>query len=119
MSDARKEITLTDASGRKIVYREMNVLEQAQMVKIIGRGNPLDAQNQPYVSIAMVACAVVSIDGTPRQPILMPEHIDMAIARLGDEGYAAVSVESERRRMEMMAAAEGAFEQASKELAKN
>lgn len=97
--------TVTDSLGRSIDFKPMNVRDTARIVKIIGREDPRDAQNQTYVALALVAASVVAIDGVPAQPITRPQHIEDAIGLLGDEGYAAVQVEQENRRLDLEAKA--------------
>lgn len=97
--------TVTDALGRSITLKPMNVRETARLIKIIGREDPRDAQNQTYVTMALIAASVTAIDDVPTQPIIKPEHIEDAIARLGDEGFAAVQVQQESRRLDLEAEA--------------
>ncbi|HVC15972.1 MAG TPA: hypothetical protein VNE18_01590 [Rhodanobacter sp.] len=99
---------LTDAKGRRITFKTMTVLDQSRIIRIIGRADPMDAQNQPYVSMAMAACSVTDIDGVPRPAPVKPEHIEAAIDALGDEGYAALIVDTQARAGELENAAASA-----------
>lgn len=93
---------VTDATGRRITFRAMTVLDQARAYRAMG-GDA--ASNGPYASIALVACSVVEIDGVPRPaPKSLPE-MDAAIGALGDDGYIAVYAESQRMQRETMEAA--------------
>lgn len=113
-----ENLTVVDAKGRSITYKPMTVLDQARILKVIGRENPMDAQNGPYVTIAMLACSVKDIDGAPQPAPTSPKDIEAAIARLGDEGFAALQVEAEKRRAEMEEAASVAAQEAQKSLIK-
>ena len=93
INDARKLRTLTDADGRKITFRALTILDQARLFKAIG---PEQAQNQPYVGLAVIAASVVDIDGTPSPWPHNPATVDGAIGRLGDSGYLAYQGELER-----------------------
>lgn len=97
--------TITDGRGRQITFKPMNVRDTARLIKIIGREDPRDAQNQVYVTMALVAASVTSIDQVPSAPISKPDDIDFAIDWLGDEGFAAVQVEQEKRRVDLEAEA--------------
>lgn len=92
---------ITDARGREIAFKPMNVRDTARLIKVIGREDPRDAQNQVYVTMALVAASVTSIDQIPAAPISKPDDIDFAISWLGDEGFAAVQVEQEKRRLDL------------------
>jgi hypothetical protein len=77
-----------DAAGRVLTVRKPTALDQLRLFKAVG---PTLAQNQPYLAMAMVACAVNAIDGVP-VPIPGNEHqIESLVQRLGDVGLRAAS----------------------------
>lgn len=95
--------TIKDAKGRVLTLRTINVLQQVRLLRAIG---PDQARNQPYVEIVMMAASVDNIDGVP---IPMPTNerlIDLAIDRIGDDGFAALMVDMNRKFADLTAAAE-------------
>jgi hypothetical protein len=80
---------ITDAKGRKITLRKLNVLDQVKMLRAIG---PRQAENQPYFQLVECACMVDAIDGVPLMMPANEQQIDAAIGRLGDDGMAAIMV---------------------------
>jgi hypothetical protein len=90
MSEAKTH-AVTDIRGRKIIFRDLGVLEQSRLVRLVGRVDPRDAQNQTYLSMVRFAASVSEIDGVPTPAISKPEHIEPAIEQLGDEGYLAIN----------------------------
>lgn len=85
---------ITDAKGRKITTRTFNVLDQVRLLRAIGAEQ---SNNQPYVQIVMMACSVSDIDGVPCPVPTNERQIDAAIARIGDEGFAALMVDVKRQ----------------------
>lgn len=81
-------IETIDAAGRTLTIRKPTALDQLRLFKAVG---PTLAQNQPYLGMAMVACAVTAIDGVP---VLAPgneSQIESLVQRLGDVGLRAAS----------------------------
>jgi hypothetical protein len=86
---------VTDANGRKITFRSLGILDQARIYKAIG---PLQAENGPYPRLATLAVSVVAYDDVPAPPMpLNDRDVEAAIARLGDDGFVAISLELNRR----------------------
>lgn len=98
---------ITDAGGRKLTVRDLDILTQARMLRAIG---PAQSGNQPYVQMVMAACMVTAIDGIPVPFPRDEKTIDAAMVRLGDDGMAAAMVDMIRSVNETMAAAEAAVE---------
>jgi hypothetical protein len=95
--------TVTDATGRKIAFRNLNILEQARIYKAIG---PAQAENGPYVRLATMAAAVVSLDDIPAPPMPTNDReVEASLLRLGEHGFIALSLEFNRRAEEAIAAA--------------
>jgi hypothetical protein len=93
---------VTDAKGRRITLRKINVLDQVKMLRAIG---PKQAENQPYFNIVECAFMADMLDGIPLPMPSTEQQIDAAIGRLGDEGIAAIMV---HRIEEMKATTEAA-----------
>ena len=101
---------VTDAKGRKITLRDLTVLDQVKMLRAIG---PKQAENQPYYGMVESACMASAIDGVP---VIMPANesqIDAVIAKLGDEGMAAIMVHRVAAIQATVRAAEQAAERAA------
>ena len=98
---------LTDARGRKITMRKINVLDQVKLLRAIG---PTQSSNQPYVQIVMMVASVADIDGVPLVMPTTEQHIDALIRRIGDEGFAVLQIKIERDIAALNAAAEAALE---------
>lgn len=96
---------VTDAKGRKITTRKFNVLDQVKLLRAIGAEQ---SNNQPYVQIVMMAASVSDIDGVPCPVPTNERTIDAAIARIGDDGFAALMVDMRRQVDALEAAAEAA-----------
>ena len=96
---------ITDASGRKIGLRKLNVLDQVKLLRAVG---PDQARNQPYVEIVTMSASVADIDGVPLIIPTNERQIDAAIGRIGDEGFAALMVYMKREIAAVEAAAEAA-----------
>ncbi|MCB8880412.1 hypothetical protein ACELLULO517_09225 [Acidisoma cellulosilytica] len=80
--------------GRVLTVRPPHALDQLRLFKAVG---PVLAQNQPYLGMAMVACAIIAIDHVP-VPMPGNEHqIESLILRLGDAGLQAASAVLEPR----------------------
>lgn len=97
---------VTDARGRKITLRKITVMDQVKMLRAIG---PRQAENQPYFHLVECAYMADMIDSVP---VPMPTNelqIDAAIARLGDDGMAAIMVHRMEEVQATMAAAEAAM----------
>lgn len=96
---------ITDAKGRKFTTRDLNVLEQVRLLRAIGAEQ---SNNQPYVSMVMMAASVASIDDVPCLLPTNERQIDGTIGRIGDEGFAALMVDVQHRVDDLTAAAEAA-----------
>lgn len=97
--------TITDANGRKMTLRKLNVLDQVRLLRAVG---PAQASNQPYVELVTMAASVAEIDGVPCVLPTNERQIDAAIGRLDDAGFAALVVYMRREIATVEAAAEAA-----------
>lgn len=81
---------VTDSKGRKLTFRRLGALDRARIFKAAG---PVNAQNAPYVGMAMIACSCTDVDGVPVAFPSKESEIDAAIARLDDPGMDAIATE--------------------------
>lgn len=80
-------ITLTDGSGRQLRLRELAVLEESRIVRILGN----DAGNTIYMNGYVIpALAVASIDGDEQPLPASLREIEAAITTVGSAGIKAV-----------------------------
>lgn len=82
--------TVTDSKGRKLTFRRLGALDRARIFKAAG---PVNAQNAPYIGMAMIACSCTDVDGIPIPFPGKESEIDAAIARLDDPGMNAIAEE--------------------------
>jgi hypothetical protein len=104
---AQQPIEIMDASARVMKLRTLGVLDQVRLLRAIG---PDQSRNEPYVMLVQAAASVCEIDGVPVPFPANERQIDAAIARLGDEGFAAISVHM-RKAVEAVEAAAAAAAQ--------
>lgn len=86
VADAAASLSLHDSRGRTIVLRELTVLDQMRLLRMLG------GENSPYFSFCMRLARVASIDGDPiaiPQKAVTFEHLAQ---RLGEEGVTALVV---------------------------
>ena len=79
--------TLTDATGRTFTIRRPTTLDRLRLFKAIG---PTLAANDRYMGIAMLAFAVVAMDGVPCPQPTNEQQIEAAIERIGDEAIETI-----------------------------
>lgn len=91
--------TIKDARGRTIVYRPMSILESARLLRTVGSPN---SSNEPYMRLMQFAAAVISIDGDIGPQITSMLFGEARLDWLGDDGYVAMIIESNRENEEMM-----------------
>ncbi len=84
--DGNGLVELIDAEGRMLQVRKPNVLDRLRLFKAVG---PDAAQNEPYLGLALTACAVKFIDGVPVPHPTNEQQIENLILRLGDAGMNA------------------------------
>jgi hypothetical protein len=75
-----------DAIGRRLKVRKPNVVDRLRLFKAVG---PDAAQNEPYLGLALTACAVKFIDDIPVPHPSNEQQIENLILRLGDAGMNA------------------------------
>lgn len=75
-----------DGDGRVLTVRPPHALDQLRLFKAVGS---VLAQNQPYLGMAMVASAVIAIDGVPVPAPTNEQQIESLVMRLGDRGLQA------------------------------
>lgn len=100
---ADDSVEIRDASLRALRLRRINVLDQVKLLRAVG---PAQSNNQPYVALVNMAASVSHIDGVPMPPMGNERQIDAAVARIGDEGFAALQVHTMKELDKLMAEAE-------------
>jgi len=85
---AQAASTVTDARGRSLSLRRLTALDKLRLFKAAG---PVLAQNQPWLGMAVLACSVAAVDDVPIPPAVTEGQIETLVARLGDDGLAAVA----------------------------
>jgi len=79
--------TVTDSRGRVLSLRRLTALDKLRLFKAAG---PVLSQNQPWLGMAMLACSVAALDDVPVPPPITEGQVEALVARLGDDGLAAV-----------------------------
>lgn len=88
LASANEMWTTLDGLGRRLTLRKINALDRLRLFKTLG---PTLAQNSPYLGMAMLAVAVTTIDDIPIPPPVTESQLEGLVARLGNEGIAAVA----------------------------
>ncbi len=79
--------TITDATGRTLTIRRPTTLDRLRLFKAIG---PTLAANDRYMGLAMLAFAVIAMDGVPCPQPTNEQQIEAAVERIGDEAIRAI-----------------------------
>lgn len=87
-AEASAPRTVVDKLGRTITVRKMDALGKLRLFKACGGVN---ANNNPYLGMAMLASVVTQIDELPVLTPTSEAQIEALIGRLGDEGIEAVA----------------------------
>ncbi len=98
------EQVITDKSGRRLTLRKFGVLETLRLFKALG---PELSLNRPYLGYAKVASSVSMIDDVPVPAPLSEADVEAVLARLGDDGLAAVSESMKPLPLEQIVATAG------------
>lgn len=78
---------ITDSQGRRLTLRELGVLEESRLVRLVGA----DAENRVYMSgYVMPVVAVAAIDGEPCDLPLTARGLEAQISLIGNAGIKAV-----------------------------
>lgn len=85
---ASAPFTVQDARGRQITLRRLTALDRLRLFKAAG---PVLSQNQPWLGMAVLASSVTAIDDVPVPAPATEHQIEALVARLGDEGIAAIA----------------------------
>lgn len=88
LSEASRQRDVVDETGRRLRLRTLTALDTLRLLKAAG---PTLAQNQPWLSMAMLAVAVTEIDGVPVPAPVNEQQIEAMVDRLGDAGLTAVA----------------------------
>ncbi len=79
---------VTDGAGRLLSLRRLSALDKLRLFKAAGATL---AQNGPWMGIALLAASVAAIDEVPVPAPVTEAQIEALVARLGEEGLAAVA----------------------------
>ena len=88
VSAAQEVRDVTDADGRVLTIRRPTTLDRLHLFKAVG---PTLATNDRYLGLAMLAFAVMAIDGVPLPRPTSEYQIDAAVERIGDPGINAIA----------------------------
>jgi hypothetical protein len=88
VAEAAATLTVHDASARALTVRRITALDRLRLFKALG---PALSQNAPYLGMALLACAVTMIDDVPVPAPGSEAQVEALVARLGDDGIAAVA----------------------------
>lgn len=100
---------IKDALGRVLVLRELEVLEEADIVRLCGDASVNPGYMSGYV---FPSVAVASIDGDPVPVPVTERELRFTIKRVGRDGIAAVHAEMIRAAKE----AQGAISKEAQEV---
>jgi len=81
-------VSVTAADGRVIALRTLTALDKLRLFKAAG---PILCRNEPWLGMALLACAVSAIDDIPVPMPADERGIEALVQRLGDAGLAAVA----------------------------
>ncbi len=87
VAEASAVLRVSDAGGRELEVRRPGALDRLRLFKAVG---PVLAENERYLGYAMLAMAVVSVDGVPVPTPATEGQLEALVARLGDAGLVAV-----------------------------
>lgn len=87
VTTTKQSETIKDDMGRDLIVKVVSTLEAARLTRACGQ----DAENQTYMTFAVMAASVRAIDG---DPVMFPntiKSVEAIIERLDDEGMQAVA----------------------------
>jgi hypothetical protein len=82
--------TTVDSLGRVLTIRKLTVLDRLRLFKAAG---PALAENHPWFGMAILASCATAIDEIPVPKPTTEAQIEAIVARLGEEGLAAIADE--------------------------
>lgn len=88
LTDADAERSVVDQLGRRLTVRKLTALDKLRLLKAAG---PELAENQPWLSMAILAISVTAIDDVPIPRPSTESQIESLVGRLGDEGIETVA----------------------------
>lgn len=88
LSAALRMIDVRDGRGRNLKVRRLTALDTLRLLKAAG---PILAQNQPWLSMAMLAVSVTEIDHVPVPTPTSEAQIESLVERLGEDGMEAIA----------------------------
>ena len=103
--------TITDAKGRRLAIRDLDVVEQLDLYEMAGP----NSTNSPWLGTAMMVCTVRSIGDAPQPFPRTRDQLRGSLGRLGREGVDALHADLSAQREALEAAAGGEDEAAAAE----
>ncbi len=88
VATAAAPIVVTDETNRRLVVKRLTALDTLRLFKAAG---PVLAHNQAWLSLAMLAVAVVEIDGVPVPTPANEAQVEALVDRLGEVGLNAIA----------------------------
>jgi hypothetical protein len=89
LQDSTERVLRTiDKSGRTLVIHRPTALDTLRLFKAAG---PNLAQNEAWLAMAGLACAVREIDGIPSPMPVNEAQIEALVSKLGDVGLEAIA----------------------------
>lgn len=85
---AQATTDVADATGRALTVRKPGALDRLRLFKAAGAAL---AGNSAWLGLATLAASVVALDGIPVPFPINEAQIEALVARLGDQGIAAIS----------------------------
>lgn len=84
---ANEVLSGVDSLGRRLTVRRQTALDTLRLFKAAG---PALAQNEAWLALASLACAVVAIDDIPIPYPTSEAQIESIVEKLGDAGLEVV-----------------------------
>lgn len=88
IASALRTVDVRDGRGRNLKVRRLTALDTLRLLKAAG---PILAQNQPWLSMAMLAISVTEIDHVPVPTPMSEAQIESLVDKLGEDGMEAVA----------------------------
>jgi len=86
VEDSNKTYAVTDTKGRVITMKKPGILDQFDLVEVLGD----TAANDVYRLMCIPILYVVAIDGDPVEKVGSNREMRALIQRIGEEGFQAI-----------------------------
>jgi hypothetical protein len=88
IASTQRTLDVRDGRGRNLRIRRLTALDTLRLLKAAG---PILAQNQPWLSMAMLAVSVTEIDHIPVPTPTSEAQIESLVEKLGEDGMEAIA----------------------------